>query len=240
MSNDYFMVIDAATRFVNLEEEQAGRVLDSLLNVSSRENDVVVSGERGAHVHKTHIGEFRKIVVEALVEPGENAVTLVTIQDEETPLGFYAAVDVMRQRFSTRPVVQVVNLNSTIGELQDALRRTLAMYSVRLAVDPAPAGTAVPMRARFLKQARRWKTAEARNSLKDVLDFAMVEPQIVEREGMEYIVIEKGLYKRIEQPMTPAQMARHFGQNQLVDFEFAAAEKSRRGSIPAAEFSEIA
>ena len=62
---------------------------------------------------------------------------------------------------------------------------------------------------------QRWKSTEARNDFRALLDRAITEPQIVERDNDEVIVIGRDLLDAFEDPKSALELANYFAAHPL-------------------------
>jgi hypothetical protein len=56
----------------------------------------------------------------------------------------------------------------------------------------------------------RWSTTDARARFKDLVSSALTQPQVIERDGDEVLVMGRELFSAIERPRTGAELASHF------------------------------
>lgn len=59
------------------------------------------------------------------------------------------------------------------------------------------------------RSGKRWKTGDARQNLKDVLNQADEKPQIIERDGEDVFLVSSKVLRDLSEAMSPAQMAAH-------------------------------
>lgn len=234
MANDLFLAFSAVPQLMGLEEQRASRLLELLVNPGEAKPRVrVLPGPSEATVIQFVIEEDGSLAVEALVEPQQSAVTVVNVAETGIADDRGLARELASIQFGARPVVQLGRAGESSDEIRRHYRRRLELYGMR----QLP-GRELRQSPPVFAGARRWKTAEARKSLKEVLDLASREPQVLERDDKEYLVIERELYDAWQQPLSPAELSQHFGRNRLAEFEFGD-ERTRRPG-PALEFEELA
>jgi hypothetical protein len=72
----------------------------------------------------------------------------------------------------------------------------------------------------LVMSARRWLSKTARDNFKDLMEAATIQPQVVERDDDEIIVVSKRLLQRYATPKSARQIVDTFRESSLTPFDF--------------------
>lgn len=73
-----------------------------------------------------------------------------------------------------------------------------------------PREAMTPRRVLGARNLRRWRSTQARQEFRDLLDSAISEPQIVDRDGVDVVVIGRDLLDAYERPKSAPELAAYF------------------------------
>lgn len=230
MARELYMAYQAASHFVAMDEDSAGHVIQS---ISDPEGKVVQEGEVLATLPKgidVVVGRVKGLDIDvcAAIDPKQRAVTVVGFHVDagDRDALTVRALRLMRQSLAVRPVVQVF-AEDTAAAMQESVREMLDQFQAVLAVhqvtlDAAKVGrvTAWKTATRLFGHAKRWNTTEARAQFRDVLELARAEPQVVERDGRELLIIDRELLERFEAPLSGAELVDRLSRTPLSPLVF--------------------
>lgn len=212
----------AAPDFVGLEEEEAGEVgkIAAEGPHSKRWQKYVMNVFRLSEDVNVHVCRVGAVSVEAVEEAAEGVLTVMRIARGALPTTIEKeARAFVEVPLALRTVFPMKRLEGPGRELQDHVRILMNLAVVRQNPLDTRHSRGMTKSGVLFSRAKRWKTADARKSMRLVLDEANVRPQVVEREGREYLVIEKELYENWGRSKTAEELAAHFEKEPLPHLE---------------------
>jgi len=176
---------------------------------------------------------------EALVDPLMHSFTVISVQPANEVDPEHATANALSDIESTERPQAIPFQLERIEEIQARLRRLLPAYGFRRYRITKRKMAAAPRKQSLVERlfpvAHRWKMREARNVFKNVLEAAEIEPQVIERDGKEYLVIERALLQNFERPLDAAELAAEFAHRQLPSIDLN--DDVRRHPEPELTFS---
>ena len=210
----------AAQTLIKLSDGIALRVLEQVGKISPADsrNSETVTGASGlaCELTVTHLGDLH-LDLAVCLQQSSNRLTVVGL---ESALSHELAVE-------NASMIADQSYGLLIGDfpmpfdqpLAQLLRKVRAYTRESAFLQGPPANSAVDRsygeanqlhRRLTSRNVRRWRSTEARNEFRQLLQKATTQPQLIERDGEEVIVIGRELLDAYSAPKSAMELAEHF------------------------------